>query len=62
MFGQSENGLLLIEVPQHDVGVLAALTASKQLSIVGDGQASNLVVVRCQEVLVVGVLQVAHHD
>ena len=56
------NSLLLSIVPHNDVRVLAALPRGKQASIVGDGEALNCVVVRCKEVLVVGILNIAHND
>ena len=59
---QSENGFLLVEIPNDHVAILAALARGEQRTVVGDGKAGDLVVMSSQEVLVVRVLQIAHDD
>jgi hypothetical protein len=56
MLRNSEHRLLLLEVPNNDIGVFAALTGSEEFSPVRDCEAGNLVVVSSEEVLVVGIL------
>ena len=36
VLGQSENGFLLIKVPDDDVAVFAALTGREQLTVIAD--------------------------
>ena len=62
MLTQSINGFLLMEVPDHDVGVFTSLSAREIVAIVRKGHTSYLVIVGGQEMLVVGVLEVTNDD
>ena len=43
---QPENSFLLFEIPNHNIAVLTALSGRELLTVVRDGKASNLIVVR----------------
>jgi hypothetical protein len=61
MLRQSEDGLLLIVVPDDNVRVVSLLSGGEQLAHVGDGDASDQIIVRCQEMLAVGIVQITCH-
>jgi hypothetical protein len=62
VFAQAVDGLLGIEVPADNVGVLAALARCQHVAGVRNCEASYLIVVRGHEVLIMGVLDVPDHD
>lgn len=59
---QPKDRLLLFKVPDDNVGVLTTLSRGKQLAVVADGEARDHIVVGCQEVLVMWVLDITHHN
>ena len=59
---QPIDSLLLCKVPDDDVRVLTSLTGSQEVTVAGDGEAGNLVVMGSQEMLVVRVLDVTDDD
>ena len=59
---EAEDCALSLVIPNHDVAILAPLARGKHLAVVADGEAGDLVVVSSEEVLIVGVVQVANHD
>lgn len=62
MFRKSENSSLGGEVPQNDIRVVTFLSRSNQVPLVGNGEASDLIIMSCQEVLVVRITEVTNHN
>ena len=62
MLRKSIDGLLAGIVPDDDVRVFSSLTRCKHISIVGYSETGDCIIMSCQEVLIVGVLNVAHDD
>ena len=56
------DGLLLIEVPDHNVCVLAALPRREQMSLIRNCKGSDLIVVSRQKVLIVWILNVPNDN
>ena len=62
VLAQAEDGPLLVVVPDHDVRVVASLAGGEKVTLVGDGDAGNQVIMSGQEVLTVWIIKISRND